>query len=220
VVANELLDAMPAEAVAWRVEGPMERGVVLGAEGFAWSERPAPQALASAMAQLPPVPPFAAELGLAARAWTAEWGRRLEKGVLLLIDYGLTGRELYHPQREGGTLRCHYRHRVHQDPFWWPGLSDITAHVDFTAIAEAGHEAGLDVIGYTSQAGFLMNCGLAELLAERQAGGGEQAARAMGAAGLLLSPNEMGELFKVMALGRRVDEPLLGFARGDRVHSL
>ncbi|HTY98754.1 MAG TPA: SAM-dependent methyltransferase [Rhodocyclaceae bacterium] len=220
VLANELLDALPAEAVAWRAEGPMERGVVLGPEGFAWSERPAPPALAAAMAQLPPSPPFAAEIGLAARAWTAEWGRRLAKGVLLLIDYGLTRRELYHPQRDGGTLRCHYRHRVHQDPFWWPGLSDITAHVDFTAVAEAGHDAGLDVLGYTSQSGFLMNCGLAEVLAERQAGGGEQATRAMGAVGLLISPNEMGELFKVIALGRGVDEPLLGFVRGDRTHTL
>ncbi len=220
VVANELLDALPAEAVAWRPEGLMERGVAVADAGFAWEERPASAPLAAAMAELPVRPPFVGEIALAARAWTAEWGRRLEHGALLLLDYGLPRRELYHPQRDGGTLRCHYRHRTHQDPFWWPGLSDITCHVDFTAIAEAGYGAGLDVLGYTSQASFLMNCGLGELLVERQAASGEQAARALGAAQLLLSPNEMGELFKVIALGRGLDEPLLGFSRGDRLHAL
>jgi SAM-dependent MidA family methyltransferase len=220
VLANELLDALPAEAVAWRREGRMERGVAVTSEGFAWAERPAPAVLASAMAQLQVTWPFTGEIGLAARAWTAEWGWRMEAGALLLIDYGLPRQEFYHPQRDTGTLRCHYRHRVHQDPFWWPGLSDVTCHVDFTAVAEAGHEAGLDVLGYTSQANFLMNCGLGELLAGRQAAGGEQAARAMGAASLLLSPNEMGELFKVIALGRRMKEPLLGFAQSDRLHTL
>ena len=220
VVANELLDALPVEAVAWREAGAMERGVVVAPTGFAWEERAASPTLAAAMADLPAKSPYAAEVGLAARAWTAEWGRRLELGALLLLDYGLPRPELYHVQRDGGTLRCHYRHRVHQDPFWWPGLSDITCHVDFTAVAEAGHGAGLDVLGYTNQANFLMNCGFGECLLERQAGGGEAAARALGAAQFLLSPNEMGELFKVIAFGKGLEEPLLGFRRGDRLHSL
>ena len=103
------------------------------------------------------------EIGLAARSWVAEWGRRLELGALLLIDYGLPRHEYYYPGRNRGTLRCHYRHRAHDNPFWWPGLCDITAHVDFTAIAEAGHGAGLDVLGYTTQANFLINCGLGHL---------------------------------------------------------
>ncbi len=221
VLANELLDALPTHVVAWRPEGLMERGVVLDAAGtFAWEERPAPAALVAAAADLPPTAPFVSEINLAARAWTAEWGHRLERGALLLLDYGLPRREFYHPQRNGGTVRCHYRHRSHDDPFWYPGLADITAHVEFTAIAEAGYAAGLSVLGYTNQATFLMNCGIAQHLAERQAAGGEAAFRAMGALQVLLAPNEMGELFKVIALGRGLVEPLLGFLRGDRLAAL
>ncbi len=221
VVANELLDALPTHAVAWRETGLMERGVVLSADGgFAWAERPAHGALAAAMAELDLAAPYESEIGLAARAWVGEWGRRLACGALLLIDYGLPRHELYHPQRNRGTLRCHYRQRAHDDPFWWPGLSDITSHVDFTAVAETGYAAGLEVLGYTSQATFLINCGIGELLAARQQAGGEQALRASGALQTLLAPGEMGELFKVIALGRGIDTPLLGFAHGDRRHAL
>jgi SAM-dependent MidA family methyltransferase len=220
VIANELLDALPTHAVAWRASGFMERGVVLAQAGFDWAERPASGALAAAMAELPVALPYASEISLTARAWVNEWGRRLTHGALLLIDYGLSCRELYHPQRDHGTLRCHYRQRAHENPFWWPGLSDITSHVDFTAVAEAGFAGVLDVLGYTSQANFLINCGIGELLAERQQAGGEQALRANGALQLLLAPGEMGELFKVIALGRGIDTPLAGFARGDRRHAL
>ncbi len=221
VVANELLDALPTHAVAWRDgEGMMERGVVLSGEGFAWAERPATGALATAMAALPALAPYESEINLATRAWVAEWGRRIECGALLLIDYGLPRHELYHPMRNRGTLRCHYRQRAHENPFWWPGLSDITSHVDFTAVAEAGFDAGLEVLGYTTQASFLINCGIGELLAARQQTGGEQVLRANGAVQVLLAPGEMGELFKVIALGRGIDAPLAGFARGDRSHAL
>jgi len=225
IVANELLDALPTHAVAWRATGAMERGVVTAPEGFAWAERPADGTLAAAMAALPVAAPYASEISLATRAWVAEWGRRLTHGALLLIDYGLPRHELYHPQRDSGTLRCHYRQRAHENPFWWPGLSDITSHVDFTAVAEAGFDAGLDVLGYTSQAAFLINCGIGELLGARQQSGGEQALRANGAVQMLLAPGEMGELFKVIALGKGLGAlgsaaPLLGFARGDRCHAL
>jgi SAM-dependent MidA family methyltransferase len=221
VVANELLDALPTHAVAWRDTGLMERGVVLEeGGGFGWAERPAHGALAAAMEAQEITAPYESEISLAARAWVAEWGRRLERGLLLLIDYGLPRHELYHPQRNRGTLRCHYRQRAHENLFWWPGLSDITSHVDFTAVAEAGFDAGLDVLGYTSQAAFLINCGIGELLAARQQAGGEQALRANGAVQTLLAPGEMGELFKALALGRGLDQPLLGFARGDRRHAL
>ena len=224
IVANELLDAMPTHAVAWRGEQPMERGVAVDGDRFVWAERAADGALRKAMeglaAEVPITTPFESEIGLAAARWVAEWGHRLERGALLLLDYGLSRRELYHPQRNGGTLRCHYRHRAHENPFWWPGLSDITSHVDFTAIAEAGHAAGLDVLGYTGQATFLMNCGIGELLGQRRDAGGEASVRAAGAVNVLLAPNEMGELFKVIALGRGMKSPLLGFARGDRLHTL
>jgi SAM-dependent MidA family methyltransferase len=220
IVANELLDAMPVQALAWREAGLMERGVSLDADGgFIWSERPADPRLKTLAAELPVSAPYVSEAAPIARAWVAEWGRRLAKGAVILIDYGLPRREYYHPQRSGGTLRCHYRHRAHENPFWWPGLSDITTHVDFTAIAEAAHGAGLDVLGYTTQAAFLMNCGIGELLAERQAQA-QDATKALGAVQVLLAPGEMGELFKVLACGRGVDVPLLGFSRGDRLHSL
>ncbi len=221
VIANELLDALPTHAVAWRAEGLMERGVTETENGFGWAaERPAQGALAEAMTTLPVEAPFESEVGLAARAWVAEWGRRLERGALLLLDYGLPRHELYHPLRNRGTLRCHYRQRLHEDPFWWPGLSDITTHVDFTAVAEAGFEAGLDVLGYTNQATFLINCGIGDLLVARQEAGGKQALRASGAVQMLLAPREMGEIFKAVALGKGIAIPLLGFARGDRSHTL
>lgn len=220
VVANELLDAMPVHAVAWREAGLMERGVAQQDSRFVWAERPAPAYLANAAGELPAVAPYESEIGLNAAAWVAEWGRRLERGALLLLDYGLPRHEYYHPSRIGGTLRCHYRHHAHDDLFAWPGLSDITAHVDFTAIAEAGHAAGLDVLGYTSQASFLINLGLGELLAVRRDADEASGLRAAGAVQMLISPNEMGELFKVIALGRGIDEPLRGFSRGDRTHTL
>ena len=220
VLGNELLDAMPVHAVAWRDDGLTERGVTLDNGRFAWAERPASGYLLDAAAEIPAQAPYVGELGLVAAGWTAEWGERLTKGALLLIDYGLPRHEYYHPDRNGGTLRCHYRHRSHDDPFWWPGLSDITAHVDFTAIAEAGHGAGLDVLGYTSQANFLINCGLGDLLTARREASEVSGLRAASAAQMLISPNEMGELFKVIALGRGVATPLLGFGRGDRLHTL
>ncbi len=220
VLGNELLDAMPAHAVAWREDGLKERGVTMADGRFGWAERPAADFLAAAAAEIPVRAPYVGELGLIAAGWTAEWGERLVEGALLLIDYGLPRHEYYHPDRNGGTLRCHYRHRSHDDPFWWPGLSDITSHVDFTAIAEAGHGAGLDVLGYTSQANFLINCGLGDLLTARRETSEVSGLRAARAAQMLISPNEMGELFKVIALGRGMATPLLGFGRGDRLHTL
>jgi SAM-dependent MidA family methyltransferase len=221
VIGNELLDALPVNIVAWRKDGVFERGVVLADGAFAWSERPATGALLAVAQGLTFVsPPYVSEINLAARAWVAEWGRILKKGALLLIDYGFPQREYYHPQRAEGTLMCHYRHHAHGDPFWLPGLNDITAHVDFTAIAEAGHDAGLDVLGYTSQAQFLLNCGLAQLLESHQADGAVAYATLASGAQKLISPAEMGELFKVFVLGRGIDVPLLGFAHGDRCLAL
>ncbi len=220
VVANELLDALPVNIVAWREDGIFERGVALEDGAFAWRERPAAGALLAVSRGLAFSFPYVSEINLAAHAWTAEWGRILQRGALLLIDYGFPQREYYHPQRAEGTLMCHYRHHAHGDPFWLPGLNDITAHVDFTAVAEAGHDAGLDVLGYTSQAQFLLNCGLAQLLEARQADGAVAYAALASGAQKLISPAEMGELFKVLVLGKGIDAPLLGFVSGDRAHAL
>lgn len=224
VVANELLDAMPAHVVAWREDGIFERGVgFLETGGLAWHERPATGALLAAAGEIGSqcsLPPgYESEISLAARAWAAEWGHRLQCGALLLIDYGFPRREFYHQQRGRGTLMCHYRHHSHPDPFHLPGLQDVTVHVDFTAIIAAADAAGLDLLGYTSQGRFLLNCGILDLLAREQPGTLEYI-RASGAINKMLMPHEMGELFKVIAIGRGIARPLLGFATGDQSRRL
>jgi len=224
VIGNELLDAMPAHIVAWRETDIVERGVALAADGqLSWAERPASGALLAAAQEIGEqgsLPPgFESEIGLAARAWAAEWGRRLTCGALLLIDYGFPRREFYHQQRARGTLMCHYRHHSHPDPFYLPGLQDVTVHVDFTSIIAAAHPAGLELLGYTSQGQFLLNCGILELLASIPSDSADYI-RAAGAVNKLLMPHEMGELFKVIAIGRGIDEALLGFARGDQSRRL
>ena len=224
VVANELLDAMPAHVVAWREDGIFERGVGLDdSGGFTWNERPASGALLAAAGEigrqchLPPG--YESEISLAARAWAGEWGHRLQRGALLLIDYGFPRREFYHQQRGRGTLMCHYRHHSHPDPFYLPALQDVTVHVDFTAIIAAADVAGLDLLGYTSQGQFLLNCGILDLLAAEPADTTDYI-RAAGAINKLLMPHEMGELFKVIAIGRGIDQPLCGFVSGDQSRRL
>ncbi len=224
VLANELLDALPVHLVRWNDEAIAERGVAWDGDEFFWQERPADGAvLARAQTLAGEVVPgggYLSEIGLAASAWTASWADILGRGALLLIDYGFPRREFYHPQRSEGTLMCHYRHHAHPDPFYLPGLQDITAHVDFTAIAEAGTEAGLDFLGYTTQAMFLFNSGLTEVLARTPADDARRYLPQANAAQKLISPAEMGELFKVIALGRGIDEALVGFVSGDRSATL
>lgn len=252
VIGNELLDAMPVRAFAVEpVEGGaprvVERGVVRAGPGFAWGSRVAPEAFAQrVLARLaqgagvddPAARACEGEIGEQAEAWVGEVGRRLERGALLLIDYGFARPTFYHAQRTMGTLMCHYRHRAHGDPFLLPGLQDITAHVDFTAIAQAGLDAGLSLLGFTSQARLLLDLGVLDELAARldggapglahpgaDASGGAAAAAAAEAAARvretravqqLLSEAEMGELFKALALGRGLADPGPGFVRGDR----
>src|SRR6266850_398475 len=146
-------------------------------------------------------------------AWT-------EQGVIFVIDYGFPRHEYYHPQRAMGTLMCHYRHQAHGDPFLHPGEQDVTAHVDFSALADAARDAGLEVLGYATQAQFLVNCGITEVLGEANVESALHYAPLAAEANKLLSPAEMGELFKVLAVGRAVERPLLGFARGDRSNAL
>ncbi len=219
MLANEVLDVMPVRLFARRGSKVVERGVGLQDDGFVLIERSAPPDLLAAVTEIErevgELPEgYASEIGFEARAWMASVGDWLKRGVLLAIDYGFPRREYYHPQRLMGTIMCHYRHHSHADPFWLPGLNDLTAHVDFSAMAEAAHASGLDVLGYTSQAHFLLNCGLIERLQEGHAPASSAAAHR------LLSEAEMGELFKVLAIGRGVEVPLMGFARGDRLHRL
>jgi len=225
LVANEVLDVMPVHLIAWRPEGIFERGVALGEEGrFVWADQPAVGKVAEAAVALDlPLPEegeYVSELNLAGRAWVAEWAARLDQGAMLLVDYGYPRAEYYLPSRSTGTLLCYFRHHAHGDPFVWPGLNDITAFVDFTAIAEAGFEAGLDVLGYTDQANLLFNCGVLDCLARRAPEESTDYIRAAKALQRLTGPHEMGELFKVIALARGISQPLIGFLRGDRLHAL
>jgi SAM-dependent MidA family methyltransferase len=234
VLANEVLDAMPVHLVRWGKEGDeieelenpaiFERGVGWENNEFVWSDRPAAgRVLERAQAlsiEYPPAPGYLSEICLASTDWTAAWASILGKGALLLIDYGFPRHEYYHWQRDAGTLMCHYRHHAHGEPFFHPGLQDITAHVDFTAIVELGFAAGLDLLGYTTQAAFLLNCGLTEILARTPAEDYLNYLPQAQAAQKLISPAEMGELFKVIALGKGIDETLIGFAQRDRSATL
>ena len=225
LLANEVLDVMPVHIVAWRADGIFERGVALGESGqFVWADRPVSGKVAEAAEALArPLPSegeYVSELNLAGRAWIAELAKRLDKGAMLLVDYGYPRAEYYLDSRSTGTLLCYFRHHAHGDPFLWPGLNDITAFVDFTAIAEAGFEAGLDVLGYTDQANLLFNCGLLACLARRAPETSPDYIRSAKAVQRLTGPHEMGELFKVIAMGRDIEQPLIGFLRGDRLHAL
>jgi SAM-dependent MidA family methyltransferase len=215
VLANEVLDALPVHLVAWRDGAIHERGVTTQADAFVWEERVADPALLAAAQAIEVDAPYLSEIGLHAEGLAATLAQRLQRGAMLFIDYGFGQREYYHPQRDHGTLMCHYRHRAHDDPFFFPGLQDITAHVNFSAIARAAARAGASLLGYTNQAQFLVNCGLTALLAETSP---DQSARYLpqaAAVNRLVSPAEMGELFKVIALGKSVDFQPLGFARGE-----
>lgn len=210
--ANEVLDALPVHLVHWTESGPQERGVVWQEDGFAWADRPiAAAALAAAAAVLPVQPPYLSEINLAAAALITSLAERLERGLMLFIDYGYPRSEYYHPQRSMGSLKAHYRHHSLDDPFHLPGLADLTAHVDFSAAAEAGCAAGLDLLGYDAQARFLLNAGLPALLTDLDPTDPAYLATAAKVQ-RLLQPSEMGEVFKALALGRGI-ETLTAFPR-------
>jgi SAM-dependent MidA family methyltransferase len=218
VIGNEVLDAMPVEIVRTTEHGIEQGGVDRDLHRLVF--RPAGGELLAAAEALDLPPQYTTEIGLAARVFIATLSDILERGALLFIDYGFPAREYYHPQRAQGTLMCHYRHRAHGDPFFLPGLQDITAHVDFSAIAGDAHAGGLAVAGYVTQAQFLINCGITDLL---QRVAPDDTARYLplaAAAQKLLSPAEMGELFKVIALTRDIEVPLQGFSAGNRTAAL
>ena len=220
MLANEVVDAMPVHAVAWRESGVFERGVALVDGELAWSERPATGDLLAAARAIAVPLPYEGEIALAAQGWAASVAESLAHGALLVIDYGFPAHEFFHPQRSGGTLMCHYRHLAHADPFLYPGLQDITAHVDFSALAAAGTAAGLDLLGYATQSSFLVNCGITDVLGRSDPADVRRYAPVAATAQKLLSPAEMGELFKVLCLGRGIAPGLAGFARGERSHTL
>jgi SAM-dependent MidA family methyltransferase len=210
LLANEVLDALPVE----RFEIG-ERGIVTqlcvdsGSDGFEWRQRPAPPVLAERVESLglEVSPGFRSEINLQVAPWLRAVTGTMDHGLALFIDYGYPRREYYLPQRRDGTLMCHYRHRAHDDVFFWPGLQDLTAWVDFTALAEAADECRLEMEGYTNQAMFLLGCGLENVALNAQAR-------------QLTMPGMMGERFQVMGLGRNLAFDLDGFSLQDLSHRL
>jgi SAM-dependent MidA family methyltransferase len=216
VIGNEVLDALPVHLVIWNDSDIAERGVASESENFLWRDRPAQTpALLEAAQQIRVPDGYLSEISLAASGLVHSLCERIVRGVLLLVDYGFGAGEYYHPQRTCGTLMCHYRHHAHDDPFFLVGLQDITAHVDFSAIAATAADGGAHLLGYTTQAYFLINCGITELLQEVAPENARQYLPLSAQLQKLTSPTEMGELFKVIALGKGVEIPLRGFANGD-----
>jgi SAM-dependent MidA family methyltransferase len=211
IVGNEVLDAMPVQLLHFDGTRWFERGVVAHGDGFAWGDRPT--------ALKPPFDgPFApgtvTEIHPQADAFIATLAERLTRGAAFFIDYGFPEAEYYHPQRDGGTLMCHRAHMADTDPLLDIGAKDITAHVNFTGIALAAQDAGLDVLGYTTQAHFLINCGVMALLEAADL-------RTTANTQKLLTEHEMGELFKVIGFSKgEFDAMPLGFTQGDRTHTL
>ncbi|MDH2917095.1 MAG: class I SAM-dependent methyltransferase [Gallionella sp.] len=216
VIGNEVLDALPVHLVYWSDGRILERGVTNEANRFIWQDRlPENPALLDIAKSIAAPDDYLSEVSLAARGLIASLCERMDKGALLFIDYGFGAAEYYHPQRARGTLMCHYRHHSHDDPFYLLGLQDITAHVDFTAIAESAIDHGAHFLGYTSQAHFLINNGVTDFLKEVSPEDVRAYAPLSNQLQKLTSPAEMGELFKVIALGKGMEAPLAGFLRGD-----
>ncbi|MBX3611145.1 MAG: SAM-dependent methyltransferase [Hydrogenophaga sp.] len=213
VVGNEVLDAMPVSLIA-RVDGRwLERGVALDGQRFAWADRPTDRRPPT---EVPGTHDYLTELQPQAEAFVRTLGDRLQRGAAFFVDYGFPEAEFFHPQRSMGTLVAHRAHRRSDDVLAAPGEQDITAHVNFTGIALAAQDAGLDVIGYTSQGRFLLNAGLIDLARNADLRDNAQMQK-------LILEHEMGELFKVIALAPRASSAgwvPIGFAEGDRTHRL
>jgi SAM-dependent MidA family methyltransferase len=220
MLANEVLDAMSVERFRWTGSTVECFDVAAAGDGFEWRTRPASagreQAVIQALAaECDMAAGFVSEVNYALQPWLQAVADVLEGGMLLLIDYGYPRHEYYHAQRSAGTLMCHYQHRAHDDPLLWPGLQDITAHVDFTAVAEAAVAADLAVAGYTTQAWFLLDCGLDEFLQQAGPTDGVDYMRQAQRAKTLILPGEMGERFKCIGLTRDLEQEIPGFRMQD-----
>ena len=217
IIGNEVLDALPVHLVHWTDAHILEIGVAHQDEHFYFTERLPENPQLLEIAQQINVPDdYVSEISLTARGLVKTLCERLSSGALLFIDYGFGAREYYHPQRNNGTLMCHYRHHSHDDPLFLPGLQDITAHVDFTAIAEVAIDHGANLLGYTSQAHFLLNCGITDLLGDIAPESVRDYLPLSAQIQKLTSPAEMGELFKVIALGKGLENTLRCFGAGDK----
>lgn len=224
IIGNEVLDAIPVHLVGKKQTGLFERVVTISDESnqpFTWMDVPLKGSTLLKAAEALQLPEdYLTELNPAANGLIASLADILQRGIILMVDYGFSAAEYYHPQRNQGTLMCHYQQLAHPDPLVYAGLQDITAHVDFTAIAQAGVHHGLQLAGYCSQAQYLMNCGILDAMTQVSPTDVVNYAPLAAAVQKLLSPAEMGDLFKVVALSRGIEEPLIGFARGDKSHTL
>ena len=244
ILVNEVLDAMPVHLIEWQGGDVLERGVIWrestgGSQmahlngAFAWQGRPLAdeKLLATAEELRALIDPgntaeqsdgvsaglaYVSEINRAAGYFMHSLAKMLQQGAVILIDYGFGRSEYYHPQRDQGTLMCHYRHHAHTDPFYLPGLQDITSHVDFSGVYTAAQDAGLALLGYVTQAHFLLNCGVTEILSQTPANDVPNYLPLANQLQKLVSPAEMGELFKVIAFGKGIDQPLNGFLTGDK----
>ena len=218
IIANELLDALPVHRVTKQNGQWLESTVQFKSDKFVWDTTPLTsnrlqKRLDSIEAQQGKLAEgYTTEINLAAEDWVSSITSSLDEGYVLLVDYGYSQHEYYHPQREQGTLLCHYRHQAHDDPFVYPGLQDITAHVDFTAMADSALDAGLKVRGYTTQMLFLMDTGLNELAEAMNSDDAEQQLQLATQIRKLTLPQEMGESFKVILFSKNTEDNLNGFA--------
>ena len=216
VLANEVLDALPVKLWVKRAQDLYERRVALDGNGaFRWVEAALAPDLAQRLERLAVGLPsgYQSEINLHLAPWCKGLAEHLAQAVVLIMDYGYPRHEYYHPQRTCGTLLCHYRHRAHEDPFCHPGLQDISANVDFTAVAQTATEAGFRLLGYTSQAQFLLALGIAQDILEQE----DHLARLKHSQAIqrLVLPGEMGERFQVMGLSYGISPALQGFSGRD-----
>ncbi|HEY9150724.1 MAG TPA: SAM-dependent methyltransferase [Gammaproteobacteria bacterium] len=220
MLANEVLDATPVRRFQWTGSGVREYWVEWQGDGFAWSLRDADdERLVQVVTDFAHAygwpSDYVSEWDPALAAWVGSVADSLRHGALLLIDYGSPRSERYHDQRVSGSLMCHYRHRAHGNPLILPGLQDITSYVDFTTVAEAGTDAGLALEGFSTQAHFLLDCGLDQLLMALEPDGSPRYLAQVQQAKQLVMPGEMGERFKCMALRRGIDGGLPGLRQQD-----
>ncbi|MHA7840282.1 MAG: class I SAM-dependent methyltransferase [Gammaproteobacteria bacterium] len=216
ILGHEVIDALPVHLFTYHQQQYYEQGVKWDGEKFHWQPLPITNtALKKALEPIKPLiqgtTPYTSEINLNSALLLQKCNKALKEGLIVLVDYGFPAREYYHPQRSEGTLMCHYAHHSHNDPLILCGIQDITAHVDFTTLANNGIDLGLTLAGYTNQSAFLMDCGLLKL-AETIKQNTPTAMQTANAIKKLLMPQEMGELFKVIAFRKNYEGDVIGFS--------
>ena len=223
ILANEVVDAFAVTRFCVIQGRPWRAGISIDGDGFAWEwidDLDPDSGAAKIVQQYELVEGYISEVCPRAQAWIHALGVSLQRGLALVIDYGFPAREYYLPERSQGTLRCHYQHRAHNDPLILPGIQDVTCHVNFSALAEAGRTAGFDVLGYTSQESYLLALGLLDLATPQPEDDENVMLSRAAEVKQLILPSQMGEAFKVMAFGKNIEQALAGFKLRDRSSSL